>query len=262
MGTETENRERHPDGRRVLIAAGGTAGHVVPALAVAEVLTADGYEVTFAGARGRAEAELVPEAGYPIELLDLAGIDRRNPIKAAHAVALAARSLPRAGDLVERISPSVVVGGGGFVAGPVGLAVGADAPEGHFALVDRKSVALGPLHARGLTDHAVHVGHRAADPADDVVVVVADSILVASDRAARLDAAHEIPLDEHAEGVVHRLTGDRAELRPDDVGEFLGRCVRMFGDRTHYADALCGDLETTIAQLSSEIGCGGIIHVL
>ncbi|MGA1212474.1 MAG: UDP-N-acetylglucosamine--N-acetylmuramyl-(pentapeptide) pyrophosphoryl-undecaprenol N-acetylglucosamine transferase, partial [Solirubrobacterales bacterium] len=89
---------------------------------MAEVLTADGYEVTFAGARGRAEAELVPEAGYPIELLDLAGIDRRNPIKAAHAVALAARSLPRAGDLVERISPSVVVGGGGFVAGPVGLA--------------------------------------------------------------------------------------------------------------------------------------------
>lgn len=122
METEPENRERQPDGQRVLIAAGGTAGHVVPALAVAEVLTADGYEVTFAGARGRAEAELVPEAGYPIELLDLAGIDRRNPVKAARAVALAARSLPRAGDLVERISPSVVVGGGGFVAGPVGLA--------------------------------------------------------------------------------------------------------------------------------------------
>ena len=94
----------------------------MPALAVAEVLAADGHEVSFAGARGRAESELVPQAGYPIELFDLAGIDRRNPLKAARAVALAARALPAAGELIGRISPSVVVGGGGFVAGPVGLA--------------------------------------------------------------------------------------------------------------------------------------------
>ncbi len=94
----------------------------MPALAVAEVLAADGHEVSFAGARGRAEAELVPRAGYPIELFDLAGIDRRNPVKAARAVALAARALPAASGLIDRISPSVVVGGGGFVAGPVGLA--------------------------------------------------------------------------------------------------------------------------------------------
>lgn len=94
----------------------------MPALAVAEVLAADGHEVSFVGARGRAEAELVPEAGYPIELLDLAGIDRRNPVKAARAVGLAIRALPAARKLIGRISPSVVVGGGGFVAGPVGLA--------------------------------------------------------------------------------------------------------------------------------------------
>ena len=94
----------------------------MPALAVAEVLAADGHEVSFAGARGRTEAELVPQAGYPIELFDLAGIDRRNPVKAARAVALAARALPAASELIDRISPSVVIGGGGFVAGPVGLA--------------------------------------------------------------------------------------------------------------------------------------------
>ena len=94
----------------------------MPALAVAEILTADGHEVSFVGARGRAEAELVPEAGYRIELLDLAGIDRRNPVKAARAVGLAVRALPAARDLIGRLSPSVVVGGGGFVAGPVGLA--------------------------------------------------------------------------------------------------------------------------------------------
>ncbi len=94
----------------------------MPALAVAEVLATDGCEVSFAGARGRTEADLVPEAGYPIELLDLSGIDRRNPVKAARALLMAARALPEAGRLLDRTKPSVVVGGGGFVAGPVGLA--------------------------------------------------------------------------------------------------------------------------------------------
>lgn len=122
MESERTNSERGSGGRRVLIAAGGTAGHVVPALAVAEVLATDGCEVSFAGARGRTEADLVPEAGYPIELLDLSGIDRRNPVKAARALLMAARALPEAGRLLDRTKPSVVVGGGGFVAGPVGLA--------------------------------------------------------------------------------------------------------------------------------------------
>ena len=94
----------------------------MPALAVAELLAANGYEVSFAGARGRIEAELVPDAGYPIELFDLTGIDRHSPVRAARAVALAARSLPAAAGLIDRIDPSVVVGGGGFVVGPVGLA--------------------------------------------------------------------------------------------------------------------------------------------
>ncbi|MFZ9668482.1 MAG: UDP-N-acetylglucosamine--N-acetylmuramyl-(pentapeptide) pyrophosphoryl-undecaprenol N-acetylglucosamine transferase [Solirubrobacterales bacterium] len=89
---------------------------------MAEVLAADGCEVSFAGARGRTEADLVPEAGYPIELLELSGIDRRNPVKAARALVLAARALPAATRLLDRTKPSVVVGGGGFVAGPVGLA--------------------------------------------------------------------------------------------------------------------------------------------
>lgn len=94
----------------------------MPALAVAELLAQDGHEVLFAGARGRIEAELVPGAGYPIDLLDLAGIDRKNPVKAARALALAAKALPGANRLLDRFDPSVVVGGGGFVVGPVGLA--------------------------------------------------------------------------------------------------------------------------------------------
>ena len=94
----------------------------MPALAVADRLRAKGFEVTFAGARGRIEAELVPRAGYPIDLFDLAGIDRRNPVKAARAVGLAIQAAPRARKLLKERKPDVVMGGGGFVAGPVGLA--------------------------------------------------------------------------------------------------------------------------------------------
>ena len=58
---------------RVVIAAGGTAGHVVPALAVADALRDSGAEVSFLGTRDRLEAELVPAAGYEIDFLRLAG---------------------------------------------------------------------------------------------------------------------------------------------------------------------------------------------
>ncbi len=75
---------------RVVIAAGGTAGHVVPAIAVADALRAEGAEVSFLGTRARAEAELVPAAGYEIDFLRVRGLDRRNPLK-GRARALARR---------------------------------------------------------------------------------------------------------------------------------------------------------------------------
>src|SRR5436305_2393041 len=106
---------------RVVLAAGGTAGHVVPALAIAGALRARGAEVSFAGGE-RAEAELVPAAGYPFERLEVAGLDRRNPLKAAHAAALAVRATARARAYLKRERIDVVIGGGGYVAGPVGLA--------------------------------------------------------------------------------------------------------------------------------------------
>jgi UDP-N-acetylglucosamine--N-acetylmuramyl-(pentapeptide) pyrophosphoryl-undecaprenol N-acetylglucosamine transferase len=105
----------------VLIAAGGTAGHVVPALAVADALRDRGAHVEFAGGE-RAEAELVPAAGYPFHPLSVAGLDRRSPLRAARAVGLAGRALVHARRLVRDMRADVVLGGGGYVAGPVGLA--------------------------------------------------------------------------------------------------------------------------------------------
>jgi UDP-N-acetylglucosamine--N-acetylmuramyl-(pentapeptide) pyrophosphoryl-undecaprenol N-acetylglucosamine transferase len=106
---------------RVLIAAGGTAGHVVPALAIAGALRDRGAHVEFAGGE-RAEAELVPQAGYPFHPLAVAGLDRRNPLKAARAAGLAGRAVSHARRLIDSTGADVVLGGGGYVAGPVGLA--------------------------------------------------------------------------------------------------------------------------------------------
>lgn len=106
---------------RVLIAAGGTAGHVVPALAIADALRDRGAEVEFAGGE-RAESELVPAAGFPFHHLKVAGLDRRNPLKAARAVGLAGRAVARARRLIDSTRADVVMGGGGYVAGPVALA--------------------------------------------------------------------------------------------------------------------------------------------
>jgi len=105
-----------------VIAAGGTAGHVVPALAVADALRAEGAEVTFLGAEGRAEAEVVPAAGYAIDLLRLRGLDRRNPVRAAGAIRLAAAAVPAARRVLRGRGAQAVLGGGGYVAGPAGLA--------------------------------------------------------------------------------------------------------------------------------------------
>lgn len=104
------------------MAAGGTAGHVVPAMAVADELRASGAVVSFLGTRERIEAELVPAAGYEIDFLEVRGIDRRNPLKAARAAVLAAGAVRTARRALRGRGADVVLGGGGYVAGPAGLA--------------------------------------------------------------------------------------------------------------------------------------------
>jgi UDP-N-acetylglucosamine--N-acetylmuramyl-(pentapeptide) pyrophosphoryl-undecaprenol N-acetylglucosamine transferase len=94
---------------------------VVPALAVAGALRAEGAEVEFIGGE-RAEAQLVPAAGFPLHTIAVAGLHRRNPLRALRALMLAAAAVLRARALLRQIAPDAVMGGGGYVAGPVGLA--------------------------------------------------------------------------------------------------------------------------------------------
>jgi UDP-N-acetylglucosamine--N-acetylmuramyl-(pentapeptide) pyrophosphoryl-undecaprenol N-acetylglucosamine transferase len=93
----------------------------VPAIAVADALRAEGAEVSFVGGE-RAEAELVPAAGYPLDRIAAEGISRSNPLKAARALAKAVGALGTARRILRSRRPDAVLGGGGYVAGPVGLA--------------------------------------------------------------------------------------------------------------------------------------------
>src|SRR5439155_26700764 len=104
---------------RCLIAAGGTAGHVVPSLAVAEALERRGVRVTFAGSPDRVEARLVPEAGYEFDTFLISGLPRRPSPALARALLLAGRAPRACARILAARRPDVVLGGGGYVAGPM-----------------------------------------------------------------------------------------------------------------------------------------------
>jgi UDP-N-acetylglucosamine--N-acetylmuramyl-(pentapeptide) pyrophosphoryl-undecaprenol N-acetylglucosamine transferase len=105
----------------IVIAAGGTAGHVVPALAVADALQEERARVVFVGGR-RAEASLVPAAGYELHTIEVEPLHRRDPVKAARATLVDALALRAARRIVRDLRPAAVMGAGGYVSGPVGLA--------------------------------------------------------------------------------------------------------------------------------------------
>lgn len=107
---------------RILIMAGGTGGHVFPALAVAEGLAAQGAEVTWMGTRAGLEARVVPEAGFAITWIGVSGLRGKGPASWLVAPWKLAKALAQALAAIRRIAPHAVIGMGGFASGPGGLA--------------------------------------------------------------------------------------------------------------------------------------------
>ena len=105
-----------------VIAAGGTAGHVRPALAVAEALRARGVTVTFAGSADRVESRLVPEAGFELDPFSISGFPRRLGPELLRALWQAFTAPIACWRILGRRKPDIVLGGGGYVAGPMVLA--------------------------------------------------------------------------------------------------------------------------------------------
>ena len=262
----------------------------MPALAVADALRARGARVEFIGGE-RAEAELVPAAGYELHRLRVAGIDRQNPLRAARAVLLAVRATGRARRLLREIGADVVLGGGGYVAGPVGLAartlrlpLALTEADSHLGLTNRllapvaRRVFLAfPLEDRGgskylVTGRAVpsgtEGGDRDAARARLGVAPDAACLLVfgGSLGARRLNQAAMDAFGSAAPGAVVHAAGERdyADLRRqlDELGS--PEHYRLFPFIEPFADALAAaDLAVARAGGSVfELAAAGLPAIL
>ncbi|TGE30001.1 undecaprenyldiphospho-muramoylpentapeptide beta-N-acetylglucosaminyltransferase [Hymenobacter metallicola] len=122
--TSSYNASAQPRPYRVIISGGGTGGHIFPAVAIANELRRrqPDAEILFVGANGRMEMTRVPEAGYTIVGLDIAGLQRRLTPQNLLFPVKVFRSVRKAGKLLQEFKPDAVVGVGGYASAPVLLA--------------------------------------------------------------------------------------------------------------------------------------------
>ncbi|ASK31155.1 undecaprenyldiphospho-muramoylpentapeptide beta-N-acetylglucosaminyltransferase [Chryseobacterium sp. T16E-39] len=105
---------------KVLLSGGGTGGHIFPAIAIADEIRKrfPDTEFLFIGANGKMEMEKVPQAGYHIEGIDIAGIDRGNLLSNLGLPFKILKSLSRSKKIIKRFAPDFAIGTGGFASGP------------------------------------------------------------------------------------------------------------------------------------------------
>jgi UDP-N-acetylglucosamine--N-acetylmuramyl-(pentapeptide) pyrophosphoryl-undecaprenol N-acetylglucosamine transferase len=108
--------------RTVLMMAGGTGGHVFPALAVASALAERDVSVHWLGTAAGIEARLVPAAGLPLHCLNMSGVRGKNPLFRIVAITKAGFAVLQSMRLIVKLKPFCVVGMGGYASGPGGLA--------------------------------------------------------------------------------------------------------------------------------------------
>ncbi|MCU7818889.1 MAG: undecaprenyldiphospho-muramoylpentapeptide beta-N-acetylglucosaminyltransferase [gamma proteobacterium symbiont of Lucinoma myriamae] len=115
-----ENKKNHVD-KTVLIMAGGTGGHIFPALATAHVLREKGVHIEWLGTTKGLEARLVPEHDYPINYIDIGGL-RGKGLKTLLLLPFKLiRAMIQTMSIYKKVKPDVVLGMGGFVTGPGGI---------------------------------------------------------------------------------------------------------------------------------------------
>jgi UDP-N-acetylglucosamine--N-acetylmuramyl-(pentapeptide) pyrophosphoryl-undecaprenol N-acetylglucosamine transferase len=108
-------------GKRIVIMAGGTGGHVFPALAVAQCLIDKGWEVSWLGTHKGLESKVVPENGIAIDWLAVSGVRGKGLLSKMTAGFKLLQACGQAFVILRQRKPNVVLGMGGYVAGPGGL---------------------------------------------------------------------------------------------------------------------------------------------
>jgi UDP-N-acetylglucosamine--N-acetylmuramyl-(pentapeptide) pyrophosphoryl-undecaprenol N-acetylglucosamine transferase len=113
---QSDNRHR----LNVIISGGGTGGHIFPAITIANTLKnrIPDINVLFVGAKGKMEMEKVPAAGYPIEGLWISGLQRKLSFKNLTFPLKVVSSLIKAGKIIRKFNPAIVIGVGGYASGP------------------------------------------------------------------------------------------------------------------------------------------------
>lgn len=106
---------------RILFAAGGTGGHIYPAIAIADELVKmnSSVEIKFIGAKGRIEEKIIPQNGYELETIEVAGFKRSLNLKNIASAFKVFKALKDSKKILKNFKPQVVYGTGGFVSGPV-----------------------------------------------------------------------------------------------------------------------------------------------
>jgi undecaprenyldiphospho-muramoylpentapeptide beta-N-acetylglucosaminyltransferase len=174
-----------------IVAGGGTAGHVLPGVAIARALEARGHEVHYVGAERGLEARLLPAEGIPHTLLPGRGIQRRLSVANLGAIAGLVRAVFAAVSLVRRLRPKVVVGVGGYASVPCVLAAvlwrvpivvaeqnshpgAANRLAARFAKASAVSFPGTPLPRAVVTGNPVRREIAAIDPSRDVAAAKAE----------------------------------------------------------------------------------------
>ncbi|WP_298443234.1 undecaprenyldiphospho-muramoylpentapeptide beta-N-acetylglucosaminyltransferase [uncultured Ferrimonas sp.] len=109
-------------GKRLLVMAGGTGGHVFPALAVARELRQQGWQIQWLGTAERMEARLVPQHGFEIQFIDIKGLRGNGMLRKLMAPWQISKAVWQALKIQRQFKPDVVLGMGGYASGPGGIA--------------------------------------------------------------------------------------------------------------------------------------------
>lgn len=188
---------------RVLMTGGGTAGHINPALAIADKIKQEhpDAEILFVGAEGRMETRLVPQAGYELKAIKMSGFSRKlTPAGIVHNIRAVYRALAAGaacGKLIRRFQPDIAVGTGGYVSGPVLR----KAAKMGVPVVVHEANALPGVTVKMLCKYAdaVLVCNDEAKkrlPADAPIIVTGNPVKAAFTGYDRATARRELGLDE------------------------------------------------------------------
>ena len=274
---------RQPANSRVLIMAGGTGGHVFPALAVARELSAQGVAVSWLGTQRGLESRVVPAAGYPLETMRVSGLRGKGVLRLLFAPFMLVIAVLQALTILLRLRPHAVLGMGGFASGPGGLV--AWLLRRPLLVHEQNSVAgltnrwLAPL-ARTLMEafpgslpakhHPVHTGNpvrseisRLAEPSARFasrsgplrVLVIGGSLGASALNAVVPEAVRQLSADRQP--VLHHQTGaaDEAAVRAAYAAAGIEAQVEAFIEDMAAAYAwadlvICRSGALTVAELA------------